>query len=107
MQWRLPKSKKTWTFHVIASALLGEILLEEKPQLAEHRFIVLPGGRAPLILYKLDQDDRLAQQAANWHFLKFRMVRRLDQSKNLTPEQFLSYLEHDPLSQESTQLPLF
>ncbi len=93
-------------FYVIASALLGEVLLSAATP-AHNSLVVLPGRRAPLALYKLERDPRLAQTVEDgWRFLKYRAVRRLLAAQALTPDSIADTARLDPLTQEALQAPL-
>ncbi len=106
IQWKDKKEKLILSFFVIASAVLGEILLKQDAP-AAHSLVVLPGRRAPLALYKIEHDPRLQQAVDDgWRFLKFRHVRRLAENKSLTPASFGELLELDPLTLENLQAPL-
>ncbi|MBX3006112.1 MAG: hypothetical protein KF821_09855 [Anaerolineales bacterium] len=93
-------------FYVIASALLGEVLLHASTP-PSHSLIVLPGRRAALALYKVQHDPRLEQAlAAGWRFVKFRSVRRLLAAQTLTLESVADAARLDPLTDEALQAPL-
>jgi hypothetical protein len=102
---RWESDEATFTFVVTASAVFGETL-RHTPR-STHNLIVLPGGRARLALEKLHANPHLAQMAEGWGFLKFRLARRMAENQEITPELFLQQVAIDPLSEESTQLPLF
>jgi hypothetical protein len=69
--------------------------------------IVVPGGRAGLIGYKLQRDPRLqAAIEAGWRFLKFRHMRWLAENDNLERANLDEQLELDPLSNRDPQMPL-
>lgn len=85
LRW-LRGGETVFNFHIIASALLGEVLLPAATP-AHNSLVVLPGRRAPLALFKLERDPRLTQAAEDgWRFLKFRAVRRLLAAQELRPE---------------------
>jgi hypothetical protein len=106
LAWASKRGKIIYRFHVIASAVLGNILFapENRP---EGGVIVLPGGRSNLVTYKLARDPRLkAAFESGWRFLKFRHVRRLAENPPLTPESFAEQFTLDPLTQDQAQMPL-
>ncbi|MEX1071924.1 MAG: hypothetical protein WEC37_04785 [Anaerolineales bacterium] len=106
LQWQDKQGVAVLNFYLIASAVLGEILLKADTQ-ATKNLIVLPGRRAPLALYKIERDPRLAQAVADgWRFVKFRHVRRLAENRSLTPDSFTELLDLDPLTLENLQAPL-
>lgn len=105
LRW-LQAGQAVFNFYVIASALLGEVLLGASTP-AHNSLIVLPGRRAPLALFKLERDPRLAQAAEDgWRFLKFRAVRRLLATQTLTPDSIADAVRLDPLTAEALQAPL-
>jgi hypothetical protein len=71
------------------------------------RFLVLPGGRAGLLEYKLRHDPRLHEALAhgNWQIVKYRQVRRLLADKAMTRAGLEPALGADPLD-ASRQLAL-
>jgi hypothetical protein len=106
MQWEAQQGKTVLSFYVIASAVIGEILLKSKSP-AVKSVIVVPGRRAPLTLYKIGRDPRLSLAANDgWRFVKFRHVRRLAENRSLTRESFMELLDLDPLALENLQAPL-
>jgi hypothetical protein len=80
------------------------------PQSGRARLVVvIPGGRAGLIDYKLERDPRLraAVTQGEWMFLKFRHVRRLLEEPMLDRADLHTVLSRDPIvEQSSAQLPL-
>lgn len=106
IEWRSPDGSLRHRFFVIASAVVGALLLGNHDT-AEMNLLVLPGGRSHLVLQKLKRDPRLAQAVEDgWGFVKFRHVRRLAENQSLTPESFEELLALDPLSGDETQAPL-
>ncbi len=106
IEWFWEKSRKIYSFHVIASSLMGELLLN-KPANTARQIITLPGGRSELVLTKIERDPRLQQSFdEGWHFLKFRHVRRLAENQSLTRESFDELLGIDPLTIDQPQAPL-
>ena len=106
LAWGEADGSPALTFYPIASAVLGEILLQARTPPAQS-LVVLPGRRSGLVLYKLERDPRLQQAVEDgWRFLKFRHVRRLAENLSLNRESFLELLDLDPLTQEQVQAPL-
>jgi hypothetical protein len=100
------ESETVFCFYIIASAVIGDILLKETTP-ADKSIIVLPGHRAQLVSYKLERDPRLGQAVAvGWRFLKYRYVRRLASNEALSAESFADLLDLDPLTAENLQAPL-
>ncbi len=87
--------------------LFGEPARSLAAAAPERRLIVLPGGRAGLVEYKLRRDQRLrAVLGQGWRFVKFRQVRWLAENESLRRDNFEELLELDPLSNRDPQLPL-
>ncbi len=95
----------TYAFYLLASAVVGRILWEN-PYPHEGSLIVLPGGRAGLLSYKLKRDPFLRQSAEKWRFLKFRHVLRLAEASSLTRETWERGISGDPI-QPPEQMTLF
>lgn len=72
------------------------------------KVIVLPGSRSRLIAFRLREDPRLAKSLeGNWHFLKFRHLRRMAARENFTYELWENLLDGDPpLWEPAEQTPL-
>jgi hypothetical protein len=102
-----------YTFYVIASAVLGNLVfparlpaLDSAP-LPSHFIIVLPGGRAGLVSYKLRRDPRLRGAVeSGWRFLKFRHLRWLSQTDRLERTDLDRLLDSDPLAEHDPQMSL-
>jgi len=99
--------KPKYAFYLSASAVLGKFLVERDPTPAQG-LIVIPGGRANLVMYKLQRDPRLQQIAEqSWRFVKYRQIRQLAESSILIPENLEDQLDLDPLTYSETQLRMF
>ena len=70
------------------------------------RVLVLPGGRARLLAYKLRRDPRLAAALTGWRILKFRHLRYIAARPELDLAAWQALLAEDPLTEEATQLEL-
>jgi hypothetical protein len=92
-------------FHLIASAVIGRLLRQNNSTTA-NRFIVLPGGRAGLVAYKLNRDPSLVELSRNWRIVKFRHLRRLADISNLSRANFEKNLATDPI-EPPEQMKLF
>ncbi len=95
VEW-LENGQVIYTFHLMASALVGW-LLRQDPEPSIPSFLVLPGGRAGLLAYKLERDPGLRSIAERWHILKFRHLRRLAGMGGLTRAQFEKEFSGDPI----------
>jgi hypothetical protein len=114
----LSKSYVTWMdkngnldyrFYPMVSAAIGEIVLYgEQPPM--RGFIVLPGSRANLLVYKLRRDPRISKafnpSQGYWRFLKFRHLISLAESPILNRENLDQLLELDPITYSTAQIRL-
>jgi len=89
-------SQTTHAFYLLASAAVGR-LLRQDPYPNGNRLLVLPGGRAGLLVYKLQRDPTLKKIAEPWRTLKFRTLRRLAVEMPLTRELWEKELASDPI----------
>ena len=120
--WLDGQGQPRFWFYPIASAVIGEHMLGKPgspPTSASGSIIVLPGGRANLLAYKLRHDPRLAALCASleetpteaassgWRFLKFRHLRQLLDHPMLLRENFAELLTQDPLTYSAPQMRLF
>ena len=94
-----------YAFYLLASAVAGRIL-RQNPYPPEHCLLVLPGGRASLLAYKLERDPALRCVAEHWRIVKFRALRRLSEMTGLTRERFEKELGGDPI-EPPEQMKLF
>jgi hypothetical protein len=115
--WQEPDGGLAYRFYLLASAVLGNLVfpahvprrfdLEGAPQRLARDLIVVPGGRAGLIGYKLGRDPRLqAAIETGWRFLKFRHLRWLAENENLDRQNLDEQLDLDPLSNRDPQMQL-
>lgn len=109
IMWSDLSSQPQYWFYPIASAVVGELILQSKT-VPERSLIVLPGGRANLLLYKLRHDPRLARLCeptpGGWRFIKFRHLRCLLENPLLRPENLDELFALDPLTYTTSQLRL-
>jgi hypothetical protein len=101
--WKDTRGDTAAVIHLQASAVVGQILLSPAPQ-APQRWIVLPGGRANLLAYKLASDPRFKQAAERWRFIKYRQVRYLAESPLLSLDFLDEQLSLDPLTYAAPQM---
>jgi hypothetical protein len=95
-----------YSFHILASALIGRALMEI-PFPAEQTIFVIPGGRAGLITYKTQRDPALARRLKDYRVVKYRFLRTLVERPTLTRETFEQQLASDPLERSKTQIMMF
>ena len=101
----LENGQALYKFHLLASAVV-ERLLRQDPTSPVHSFLILPGGRAGLLAYKLERDPDLRAIAGHWRILKFRHLRRLAGMNGLTRAQFDQEFSGDPI-EPPEQMKLF
>lgn len=104
-EWR-EDGQTVYLFAVISSAVISSHLLGP-PLPARRSFLVLPGGRAGLVAFKLRRDPRLraAMVSRNWIVVKFRHIRRMAGDAHLTRATLEPAFAGDPL-EEAKQLAL-
>lgn len=95
-----------YIFHLRASAIPGHAVTEG-PYPRERCLIVLPGGRASLLSYKLNRDPALAARLEGTRVMKFRTVRALAGQPVLNQQTFEAQIASDPAQQARGQLNLF
>lgn len=110
VRW-LEKGREVYVFVVSPTAALGDYLLTDRAvDEGAQRCLVLPGGRAQLVTFKLQRDPRLRQavEQDRWQFIKFRHLRRLLAEEKLDRYAFKTVLGLDPIvEREAAQIPLF
>lgn len=106
--WKNSQGEVLYAFYPMASSLVSRYVLDPDPTLPPERcVIVLPGGRAGLLGYKLKHDPRLDKAFTGWRVLKFRHLRRLSEWSDLTISTWNDLLDADPLGwDEATQLSI-
>jgi hypothetical protein len=108
LRWMDADTQQGYDIFVIASAVAGELLLGNFTKPGRQPVLVLPGGRAALLEYKLNRDPRLHQAlAAGWRLVKYRHMRRLAEDPDLTRETLEARLGLDPLENRDPQMTLF
>lgn len=114
LEWHDPrKDVLAYHFFITATAEIGGYILRShesagSPQTVK-RILLIPGGRAELVDYKVKRDPRLrtALDMGGWLIVKYRHIRRLANEPALTPADLLASLARDPITQEkSTQMTL-
>ncbi len=104
IRW-LENGQVIYSFFILTSAVVGR-LLRQNPATAGNNFMIIPGGRAGLLAYKLERDVTLRSLAGQWHILKFRHLRRLAIMTGLTREQLVKEFSVDPI-EPPEQMKLF
>jgi hypothetical protein len=111
VRWTDSQAQQVYQFFVIASAVLGSLLLDQDPstRLKDAHvtpIVALPGGRSALVEHKLACDPRLVKAMQSWRLIKFRHVRRLADDPLLNRENLEAQLELDPLQNQDAQMAL-
>jgi hypothetical protein len=101
----LESGDPVYAFYLLASAVIGQIIRQNLYP-TERSLLVLPGGRAGLLAYKLERDPVLRSMSENWRIVKFRTLRRLSEISDLTREHFEEELGGDPI-EPPEQMKLF
>jgi len=115
--WNDNANQKQYIFYIITTAIFGMITLPEilgihntSDELAKipNKVILIPGGRAGLVGYKINRDIRFGDLLeTDWIFLKFRHLRRLADYRLLTRSKFAQNLTLDPLANTDPQMTFF
>jgi len=117
LSWLDPNSDIEYKFFIQASGLMGtinpsetrsqkiigeDLLVEQRPNI-----LVIPGGRAALVGYKLRSNPKLRSLIeTSWQIIKFRHVRWLSKNENLFRENLPDLLSLDPLANRDPQMQL-
>jgi hypothetical protein len=109
IKWKSSKGQFTHRYFIIITGLISETMLSLSNDDEIRNIIVCPGSRSRLIDYRIKHDPRLEIVAEkNWHFVKFRTLRRLAQYENLTLDAWNEILDSDPpLWDPPSQFQLF
>ena len=97
-------------FAVRCLAAVGEALALSAQAAGANPYLVIPGGRAALVSYKLAHNPlwRAAIEEAGWRFIKYRHVRQLAAQSEVDEYALRTIIGLDPIvEREGAQLPLF
>ena len=97
-------------FAVRWQAAVGEALALSAQAASANPYLVIPGGRAALVSYKLTHNPlwQVAVEEAGWRFIKYRHVRQLAAQSEVDEYALRTIIGLDPIvEQEGAQLPLF
>ncbi len=97
--WKTAQGDAAYTFHLQASAVLGD--------LPAGVIIVHPEERLELLVYKLEHSPHRPAETQHWRFLSFGRLRHLAAAPDLTLQAFEEQLRLDPLTGSSEQMQLF
>jgi hypothetical protein len=93
-------------FTILASALVGRALANLSRPIGKP-VLVIPGGRAALVAYKIQRDPLLAARAKAVQVVKYRLLRTLANLPVLTREMFEEQVTGDPLERSKPQMMMF
>ncbi len=91
-------------------AAVNEALALDISAAAPRPYLVIPGGRAALVSYKLAHNPlwQRAVEEGGWRFIKYRHVRQLAAQDEVDEYQLRTIVGLDPIvEQEGAQIPLF
>jgi len=96
--WKEPASKNcSHIFYPTISTEISQFIYKHEPPGNAQQVIVFPGSRSSWINYRLQHDPRFASAVENnWHFLKFRYLRRLSKKDGLDLHSWIELLDSDP-----------
>jgi hypothetical protein len=104
--WVGDKGENDYSFFLSASAILGKYLVGYPPP-RNKSFIVIPGSRSNIIVYKLEHNMYLKQIVdQGWQFIKFRHVRLLAERSILSKDNLDEQLALDPPTYSTPQIRL-
>lgn len=105
--WR-DEGQPVYAFAIQWTARVHDILLA-KPPAGVQPCLVIPGGRAELVAFKLQREPRLRQAVAEvgWQFIKYRHLRRVLAEKSPDRHTLKQIFGLDPIIEhDSAQMPL-
>jgi len=104
--WLDDRENVQYTVFLTASAVLGQIFSTSQ-NVKGKPLIVLPGGRANLVTYKLKHNPIWQKKVdEGWQFMKYRHLRQLAKNPALSLDSLEDQLSLDPLTYSESQLRL-
>lgn len=106
--WR-DEGQPAYAFAIQWTARVHDLLLAEAPA-GVQPCLVIPGGRAVLVAFKLQHDPRLRRAVvkAGWQFVKYRHLRRILAEESLERHVLKQIFGLDPIIERNgAQMPLF
>jgi hypothetical protein len=105
--WFAPDGELQWALYLAASAVAGQILLDN-PYAARNSVFVLPEERTGLLAYKLARDPRLRQRVEEgWRFISFHRLNWLVEHPSLDQTVFEKALTTELADESGAQMRLF
>ena len=98
--------KPVRVFSLLASALVGRAIAETRDTPGQ-TILVIPGGRAGLVAYKVQRDPSLAKHLRECRIAKYRFVRALSEIPILTRETMEEQIASDPVEEATDQMMMF
>lgn len=106
LAWLDAQGKQIAQFSLQTNAQL-DAFTQRTPPISTQSYIVVPGRRARLLMFKLQTNPYISQTLdGRWQFIKFRHLRHLANSETLTAENFAQMITLDPLTPEDSQMQL-
>lgn len=107
IKWESNQLTPGYHFFITASSIISQFQSRENNDSSEI-VIVMPGSRAELISFKLKNSPVYSKMAGNFHFIKFRHLRRMMENSDLNLSAWTQTMDADPVYwQESSQPVLF
>lgn len=105
--WKDASSECRWIFFILPTTEISRIVRKQMPVAPDFRVLIIPGGRAELINYRLKHDASLLEKLTGWHLVKFRHIKLLAEREELNLQTWSNLLDADPPQwQGAEQLPL-
>jgi hypothetical protein len=98
IEWKDASGNPQWVFIITPTAGISRIIRGQFPVEADRRVLIVPGGRAGLISYRLKHDASLSEQIRGWHLVKFRHIKLLTERNDLNLQTWINLLDADPPS---------
>lgn len=104
--WLEHKDQPRFVFYLSTISAFWNIVYQN-PYPPGISFLVIPGARASIVVYKLRRNPLLKQEIdKGWRLLKFRHIRHLLESPALSRENFEELLLLDPMTESPSQMRL-
>ncbi len=103
------EDQPAYAFAIQWTARVHDLLLAEAP-VGVQPCLVIPGGRAALVAFKLQRDTRLLKAVTRdgWQFIKYRHLRRILAEESLNRHVLKQIFGLDPIiERDGAQMPLF
>lgn len=105
--WKDASGETRWVFFIAPTTEISRIVCRQIPVAPGFRVLIVPGGRAELINFRLKRDASLLEKLDGWHLVKFRHIKLLAEREDLNLQTWLNLLDADPPRwQGAEQLPL-